>query len=106
MFASLASNDEDIRKRIVESPGLMSDLLAAVEGECQGLQLAALRCLLSLSRSVQTLRTAMQVGGGGGVGGPGFSPSRRGIADWLWRWDTGKSRRGCRTGRTRYVSRV
>ena len=61
MFASLASNDEEIRKRIVDSAGLMSDLLAAVEGDCPGLQLAALRCLLSLSRSVQMLRTAMQV---------------------------------------------
>ncbi|XP_043213924.1 armadillo repeat-containing protein 8-like [Amphibalanus amphitrite] len=60
VFASLASNDEEIRKRIVESAGLMSDLVAAVEGDCPSLQLAALRCLLSLSRSVQTLRTAMQ----------------------------------------------
>ena len=61
MFASLGSNDEEIRKCILESPGLMSDLMTAVEGDCESLQLAALRCLLSLSRSVQTLRTAMQV---------------------------------------------
>ncbi|XP_037084817.1 armadillo repeat-containing protein 8-like [Pollicipes pollicipes] len=60
VYASLGSNDEEIRKRIIETPGLMADLLAALEDGGESLQLAALRCLLSLSRSVQTLRTALQ----------------------------------------------
>lgn len=59
-FASLGANDEDIRKKIIETKGLMEKVL---EGLCDSnpqVRLAAVRCLHSLSRSVQQLRTTFQ----------------------------------------------
>lgn len=59
-FASLGANDEDIRKRIIEMDGLMEEVLAGLGDTCPDVRLAAVRCLHSLSRSVQQLRTTFQ----------------------------------------------
>lgn len=61
-FASLGANDEDIRKRIIETDQLMDHVVTGL-AECDDhrVQLAAVRCLHSLSRSVQQLRTTFQV---------------------------------------------
>lgn len=59
-FASLGANDEDIRKRIIEMDGLMEEVLAGLCNSCPDVRLAAVRCLHSLSRSVQQLRTTFQ----------------------------------------------
>ncbi|GLV43849.1 hypothetical protein CBL_11571 [Carabus blaptoides fortunei] len=59
-FASLGANDEDIRKRIIETDHLMEQVLAGLADECANVRLAAVRCLHSLSRSVQQLRTSFQ----------------------------------------------
>ncbi|XP_055689279.1 armadillo repeat-containing protein 8-like isoform X3 [Lutzomyia longipalpis] len=59
-FASLGANDEDIRKRIIEMDGLMEEVLAGLGDHCPEVRLAAVRCLHSLSRSVQQLRTTFQ----------------------------------------------
>lgn len=59
-FASLAANDEIIRKRIIEMKGLIEEVLKGLKDECPEVRLAAVRCLHSLSRSVQLLRTTFQ----------------------------------------------
>ncbi|XP_055627183.1 armadillo repeat-containing protein 8-like isoform X2 [Toxorhynchites rutilus septentrionalis] len=59
-FASLAANDEDIRKRIIEMDGLMEGVLNGLKDTCPEVRLSAVRCLHSLSRSVQLLRTTFQ----------------------------------------------
>lgn len=59
-FASLAANDEEIRKRIIEMDGLMDGVLAGLKDESPDVRLASVRCLHSLSRSVQQLRTTFQ----------------------------------------------
>ncbi|XP_039437375.1 armadillo repeat-containing protein 8-like isoform X1 [Culex pipiens pallens] len=59
-FASLAANDEDIRKRIIEMEGLMEEVLNGLKDTCPEVRLSAVRCLHSLSRSVQLLRTTFQ----------------------------------------------
>ncbi len=62
VFASLGANDEEIRKRIIETDNLMPSLVSALEDEsAPKLQMAAVGCLHSLSRSVQLLRTTFQV---------------------------------------------
>lgn len=60
-YASLGANDEDIRKRIIETDQLMDHVVSGLT-ECgdHRVQLAAVRCLHSLSRSVQQLRTTFQ----------------------------------------------
>ena len=60
-FASLGANDEDIRKRIIETENLMEQVVTGLQ-DPGGLKvrLAAVRCLHSLSRSVQQLRTTFQ----------------------------------------------
>ncbi len=61
VFGALAANDEDIRKRIIETDNLMPSLVAALdETDNPKLQMAAIGCLHSLSRSVQLLRTTFQ----------------------------------------------
>ncbi len=63
VFASLGANDEDIRKRIIETDHLMESLVSALEDSSNPkLQMAAIGCLHSLTRSVQLLRTTFQVG--------------------------------------------
>ncbi|KAK7580633.1 hypothetical protein V9T40_001262 [Parthenolecanium corni] len=57
VFASLASNDEDIRKKIIESENLIHHIVNALDDSSTKVNLAAIRCLHSLSRSVQQLRT-------------------------------------------------
>lgn len=59
-FASLGANDEDIRKRIIETKGLMEKVLEGLGDVSPDVRLAAVRCLHSLSRSVQQLRTTFQ----------------------------------------------
>lgn len=60
-FSSLGANDEDIRKKIIETENLM-DLVVSGLQDPGGprVRLAAVRCLHSLSRSVQQLRTTFQ----------------------------------------------
>lgn len=60
VFASLGANDEDIRKKIIDTEPLMESVVAALESTDSPLQMAAIRCLHSLSRSVQLLRTTFQ----------------------------------------------
>ncbi|XP_013190820.1 armadillo repeat-containing protein 8 [Amyelois transitella] len=59
-FASLGANDEDIRKRIIETHGLMMHIVSGMNNPEPSIRLAAVRCLHSLSRSVQQLRTTFQ----------------------------------------------
>ena len=62
VFASLGANDEDIRKRMIETEHLMDSLVSALEDASNSkLQMAAIGCLHSLTRSVQLLRTTFQV---------------------------------------------
>ncbi|CRK97029.1 CLUMA_CG010307, isoform A, partial [Clunio marinus] len=58
-FASLAANDETIRKRIIDMRGLIDIVLDALK-EVGSVRVAGVRCLHSLSRSVQLLRTTFQ----------------------------------------------
>ncbi|KAF4525457.1 hypothetical protein B566_EDAN004869 [Ephemera danica] len=60
-FASLGANDEDIRKKIIDTEGLMDHVVSGLQDGSPGVRLAAIRCLHSLSRSVQQLRTTFQV---------------------------------------------
>ena len=60
VFASLGANDEDIRKKIIDTEPLMESVVAALEDSDGSVQMAAIRCLHSLSRSVQLLRTTFQ----------------------------------------------
>ena len=63
VFASLGANDEEIRKRIIDTDHLMESLVSALEDATNSkLQMAAIGCLHSLTRSVQLLRTTFQVG--------------------------------------------
>ncbi|KAL3284207.1 hypothetical protein HHI36_018371 [Cryptolaemus montrouzieri] len=59
-FASLGANDEDIRKRIIDTKCLMEKVMEGLEDPNKEINLAAVRCLHSLSRSVQQLRTTFQ----------------------------------------------
>ncbi|XP_054166382.1 armadillo repeat-containing protein 8-like isoform X2 [Oppia nitens] len=59
-FASLGANDEDIRKRIIETDFLMDHIVSGLSDPNIKTRLSALRCLHSLSRSVQQLRTTFQ----------------------------------------------
>ena len=60
VFASLGANDEDIRKKIIDTDPLMDCLVKALEDPDSSVQMSAIRCLHSLSRSVQLLRTTFQ----------------------------------------------
>ncbi|XP_056648936.1 armadillo repeat-containing protein 8-like isoform X1 [Diorhabda sublineata] len=59
-FASLGANDENIRKRIIDTKCLMDRVVDGLADENKEIRLAAVRCLHSLSRSVQQLRTTFQ----------------------------------------------
>ncbi|KAF7265924.1 hypothetical protein GWI33_020667 [Rhynchophorus ferrugineus] len=59
-FASLGANDEDIRKRIIDTKCLMERVVEGLADDNKDVNLAAVRCLHSLSRSVQQLRTTFQ----------------------------------------------
>lgn len=56
-FAALGANDEGIRKKIIETDNLMSRIVTNLGSYSESVRLAAVRCLHSLSRSVQQLRT-------------------------------------------------
>ncbi|XP_050432318.1 armadillo repeat-containing protein 8-like [Adelges cooleyi] len=60
VFASLGANDEEIRKRIIETDNLIDHIVCGLKDPSPKVQLAAVRCLHSLSRSVQQLRTTFQ----------------------------------------------
>lgn len=60
-FASLGANDEQIRKRIIETEPLMERVVECLDEPNPDIALAAVRCLHSLSRSVQQLRTTFKV---------------------------------------------
>lgn len=60
VYSSLGANDEDIRKRIIDTEPLMDCLTSSLEDQDYGVQMSAIRCLHSLSRSVQLLRTTFQ----------------------------------------------
>ncbi|CAH0546237.1 unnamed protein product [Brassicogethes aeneus] len=60
VFASLGANDEDIRKRIIDTKCLMDCVVQGLVDENKDIRLAAVRCLHSLSRSVHQLRTTFQ----------------------------------------------
>ncbi|XP_063243355.1 armadillo repeat-containing protein 8-like isoform X3 [Bacillus rossius redtenbacheri] len=59
-FASLGANDEDIRKKIIDTDNLMDHIVNGLQDTNPKVRLAAVRCLHSLSRSVQQLRTTFQ----------------------------------------------
>ena len=61
VYASLGANDEDIRQRVIKTTELMTTIITALSSGTPSVQLSALRCLHSLSRSVHTLRTTFQV---------------------------------------------
>ncbi|XP_053184800.1 armadillo repeat-containing protein 8 [Scomber japonicus] len=58
LYASLGSNDEDIRKKITETDNMMDRIVSGLSESSIKVRLAAVRCLHSLSRSVQQLRTS------------------------------------------------
>jgi len=60
VFASLGANDEDLRKKIIDTEPLMECLVQALDDADPDVQMSAIRCLHSLSRSVQLLRTTFQ----------------------------------------------
>ncbi|CAD5119294.1 DgyrCDS7921 [Dimorphilus gyrociliatus] len=59
-FASLGANDEEIRKKIIETETVMRHIVQGLSDPVAKVQLAAVRCMLSLSRSVQLQRTTFQ----------------------------------------------
>ncbi|XP_060519249.1 armadillo repeat-containing protein 8-like [Cylas formicarius] len=59
-FASLGANDEDIRKRIIDTKCLMERVVEGLGDVSKEINLSSVRCLHSLSRSVQQLRTTFQ----------------------------------------------
>ncbi|XP_061163815.1 armadillo repeat-containing protein 8-like isoform X2 [Saccostrea echinata] len=59
-FASLGANDEEIRKKIIETENLMEHIVNGMNCDDLKVQMGAVRCLHSLSRSVQQLRTTFQ----------------------------------------------
>uniref|UniRef100_A0A4W4GP13 Armadillo repeat-containing protein 8 n=1 Tax=Electrophorus electricus TaxID=8005 RepID=A0A4W4GP13_ELEEL len=58
LYASLGSNDEDVRKKITETENMMDRIVSGLSESSIKVRLAAVRCLHSLSRSVQQLRTS------------------------------------------------
>ncbi|KAJ7391999.1 Armadillo repeat-containing protein 8 [Desmophyllum pertusum] len=59
-LASVGANDEDIRKKIIEIECTMDHVVSGLEDPNTNVKLAAVKCLHSLSRSVQQLRTSFQ----------------------------------------------
>lgn len=59
-FASLGANDEDIRKKIFETDGIIEHVISGLKSPKVNIRIAALKCLHSLSRSVAHLRTSFQ----------------------------------------------
>ena len=56
----MGANDEDIRKRIIETQRLMERVIEGLGDQDEEVRIAAITCLHSLSRSVQQLRTTFQ----------------------------------------------
>lgn len=61
-YASLLSNDEDLRKRVATAP-LVSAVMETITSATPTRRIVALKCLLSLSRSIHLLRTTIEDAG-------------------------------------------
>lgn len=59
-YASLCANNEDVRKQVIETKNLMGHVVNGLSDLVPKVQVAAIRCLHSLSRSVRQLRTSFQ----------------------------------------------
>ncbi|KAK7113106.1 armadillo repeat-containing protein 8-like [Littorina saxatilis] len=59
-FAAIGANDEEIRKKIIAIDNLIESVVAGMNSDDLKVQVAACRCLHSLSRSVQQIRTTFQ----------------------------------------------
>ncbi|XP_052236023.1 armadillo repeat-containing protein 8-like [Dreissena polymorpha] len=59
-FAALGANEESIRKQVIETEHLMEYVVVGLNSGNMKVAAAAIRCLHSLSRSVQLLRTTIQ----------------------------------------------
>ncbi|XP_076457218.1 armadillo repeat-containing protein 8-like [Babylonia areolata] len=59
-FAAISANDEEIRKKIIGIENLLECVVKGMECSDQKVQVAACRCLHSLSRSVQQIRTNLR----------------------------------------------
>jgi len=59
-YASLCANNEDVRKQVIETKSLVGHVVNGLSDLVPKVQVAAIRCLLSLSRSVRQLRTSFQ----------------------------------------------
>lgn len=59
-LASVGANDEEIRKKIIDIECTMDHVVSGLEDANTNVKLAAVKCLHSLSRSVQQLRTSFQ----------------------------------------------
>ncbi|XP_061419480.1 armadillo repeat-containing protein 8 [Lethenteron reissneri] len=60
LYAALGANDEEIRKKVIETESMMDQIVTGLADPVVKVQLASVRCLHSLSRSVQQLRTSFQ----------------------------------------------
>uniref|UniRef100_A0A0B7A368 Armadillo repeat-containing protein 8 n=1 Tax=Arion vulgaris TaxID=1028688 RepID=A0A0B7A368_9EUPU len=58
-FASISANDEDIRDKVIKKEGMVEQILTSMNSTNQGEVAASLRCLQSLTRSVQQIRTVL-----------------------------------------------
>lgn len=59
VFASLGANDEDIRKKIIDTEPLMDCVVTALDDSDASVQMAAIRCLHSLSRFTYNIFTVI-----------------------------------------------
>uniref|UniRef100_A0A5G2QXX5 Armadillo repeat-containing protein 8 n=1 Tax=Sus scrofa TaxID=9823 RepID=A0A5G2QXX5_PIG len=60
LYASLGANDEDIRKKIIETENMMDRIVTGLSESSVKVRLAAVRCLHSLSRSVRRKQQVLQ----------------------------------------------
>ncbi|BFZ21736.1 hypothetical protein BsWGS_24776 [Bradybaena similaris] len=58
-FASVCANDEEIRDKVIKKEGLVEQILTSMNSLNEGEVAASLRCLQSLTRSVQQIRTVL-----------------------------------------------
>ncbi|GFN90509.1 Armadillo repeat-containing protein 8 [Plakobranchus ocellatus] len=58
-FASLSANDEEIRDKVIREVGMVDHILTSMGSSQKGEVAASLRCLQSLTRSVQQIRTVL-----------------------------------------------
>ena len=56
VFASLTANDEEVRKRVLDMDNIMDHVVSGLKSQDEKLRFASLKCLHSLSRSVQQFK--------------------------------------------------